>query len=244
MNRNPLQYAVVFGMAMLLAAPAPQTQDPQDPEKRRSQGFVLKAGEHSLLEVIRSAAQFLGRNHLVTEADFASSPTVTLDKTLNLDAFGCEEVVSQLAYTRGFTMTPVDAKRGIYEFISGRGPRRPDIYTRAAFVKPEDVLRRPALKTVVATAVQLEHSNAARVIQTMRPFLAGVGTTVGPLVVGGGGNNRTVLLTGFADQVGAALRMLREVDEASKAAPDVLDRLDKIEMRLRTLERRLPPAKK
>lgn len=240
MNTNRLQYAAVVGTAMILVAATPQ--DPQQ-DKRTSQGFVLKAGEHSLLEVIRSAAKFLGRNYLVSDADFAASPTITLDKTLNLDMFGCEEVVSQLAYTHNFAMTAVDVKRGIYEFIFTRGPRRPEINARAVFMKPEEILRRPKLKMMVSTAVQLEHAHASKVAATLRPFFAMGGGASG-VQVATSGNDKTLLLAGFVDQLAAALEMLGEVDKGSEASPDVLDRLNKIEMRLTTLERRLSPAKK
>ena len=116
MNMNFVKYPAVIGAAMILVAATPQggTLQGQDPEKRTSQGFVLKAGDHLLQEVIQNAARFLGRNYLTTDSDFANSPTITLNKTLNLDVFGCEEVVSQLAYTKNFAMTPVDVQRGIY----------------------------------------------------------------------------------------------------------------------------------
>jgi len=247
MNMSFVKYPAVIGTAMILVAATPQgsTLQDQDPNKRTSQGFVLKAGDHALLDVIRDAAKFLGRNYLTTDGDFANSPTITLDKTLNLDVFGCEEVVSQLAYSRNFAMTAVDAKRGIYEFIFIRGPRRPEIFNRARFVQPEEVLRRTKLKMAVTTVVRLEHCNASRLTATVRPFFAGGGVGGSSVQIGNAGNERAVLLSGFADHVAAALKMLRAVDKASEAEarPDIHERLDKIERRLTALEAR-PGLKK
>ena len=247
MHRSSKTIAVAT-MAMILLggmAPRPVLQDPQDPKKKRSsQGFVLTAGEHSLREVIQNAAKFLGRNYLVSDQDFTNSPTITLDKTLNLDVFGCEEVVSQLAYSQNFAMTPVDPKRGIYEFIFTRGPRRPEISTRATFMKPEEILRRPNLKVVVTTAVHLKHVSANRASATLRPFFAGGGAGAGSVQIGNAGNDEMILLQGFADQVVAVLKMLKEVDKASESevSPDVHRRLENIERRLTALEKRSHPT--
>ncbi|MHC4079674.1 MAG: hypothetical protein ACYST0_14700, partial [Planctomycetota bacterium] len=82
------KHAAVIGAAIILLAAGPRggttlNQDPeQDPDKRTSQGFVLKAGEHALRDVIQDAAKFLGRNYLTSDGDFANSPMITLDKTL------------------------------------------------------------------------------------------------------------------------------------------------------------------
>ncbi|MHC4514313.1 MAG: hypothetical protein ACYS5W_11495 [Planctomycetota bacterium] len=249
MSMSFKKHAAVIGAAIILLAAGPQggtkqNQDPeQDQDKRTSQGFVLKAGEHSLREVIQDAAKFLGRNYLTSDGDFGNSPTINLDKTLNLDVFGCEEVVSQLAYSRDFAMTPVDPERGIYEFIFTRGPRRPEISTRSAFMKPEEVLRRPKLKMMVTTAVHLEHGSAAKVSATMRPFFAMGGAGPGGVQIGTAGTERTLLLQGFTDQVAAVLKMVAEVDKAAKASPDVYERLGKIERRLTVLERQASAKK-
>jgi len=240
MKTRFVNYPAVIGMAMILVAATPQGQDR---EKSTSQGFVLKAGEHSLLKVIHNAATFLGRNYLTNDEEFANSPTITLDKTLNLDAFGCEEVVSQLAYSRDFAMTAVDAERGIYEFLFVRGPRRPEIFLRAQFVPPEEIRRRTRLKMVVATAVRLERASASRVVNSVRPLLAGIGAGVGGVQIGTGGHERTVLLLGFADQLAAALRMRQEVDKNAEAAPGVSERLDTVERRLAALEKHAAPGK-
>jgi hypothetical protein len=243
MNTSSTTIVATAAAMILLTGMTPQ--DPQDPKsKRTSQGFVLEAGEHSLREVIQNAAKFLGRNYLTSDADFGNSPIITLDKTLNLDAFGCEEVVSQLAYSRDFAMTPVDPKRGIYEFIFVRGPRRPQIVARATFMKPEEILRRPNLKVMISTSLKLEHNSASRVAASVRPFFAGGGAGAYSIQMGTAGNDTTLFLTGFVDQVAAAIKMLREADKASgsQRRPDVYQRLDKIERRLTVLEKRPYPT--
>ncbi|MEE9128299.1 MAG: hypothetical protein V3U11_14295, partial [Planctomycetota bacterium] len=110
----------------------------------------------------------------------------------------------------------------------------------AAFMKPEEILRRPNLKMAVTTTVPLEHIRATKATATVRPFFAGGGAGAGSVQIGTAGSEQMVLLSGFADQIVAAVKLFREVDKAANAddSPDVYERLLKIERRLTALEKR------
>ncbi len=186
----------------------------------------------------------------------ASGPgglVVTTQKRLEVDALGCEELLSQLLYTKGFALTPLDMSKGLYEVIAMQGPKRAALQTRAILMTPEEVLRRPNLKMVVVTALPLEHVQVQVATNSLRPFYAAGGQPGAALTLGNVGNNRAMLLQGFADQVAAAIRLLRLTDvpppDVGPARPTgptgptgptrLDDRIDKLEKRISDLERKI-----
>ena len=225
--------ATILALALLGSSFSPPPQDPQ----RVSTGFVLEAGEHNLFDLIDRAAEYLGRNILTdpTLMRAAAAPggdVVAIQKRLEVDALGCEELLSQLLYSKGFALVPLDTSKGLYEVIAMQGPRRAALHTRAIVMTPEQVLRRPNLKMVVLTVVPLEHTQVQVATNSLRPFFAFSGQSVG-LTIGNVGNNRAILLQGFADQVAAAIRILRSADIPPRESELSLDR------RIQALERRV-----
>ena len=225
---NTLIATTTFSLLILSGtATAPLFAPPITQDKAKtSQGFVLKAGDHDLRDIFEDAAKFLGRNYILHEADFGKGDhlRIHLQKSLNLDATGCEEVVSNLAYTRDFTIVPMDELRGLYEVIFLRGARRPLAAANAIHLDPDDVLKRSKQKIIVLTAVPLEHIDAAKAGQQLRPFFAGTGASGYGLQFGNAGSQRSLLLQGFADQVAGAIRLLRKVDQPNaQALPRSLD---------------------
>ena len=205
-------------------------------------GFVLEAGDHNLHDLIDRAAEFLGRNILTEPAVMmAVSPggaVITIQKRIAVDALGCEDLLSQLLYTKGFALVPIDMSKGLYEVIVMQGPRRAMIMSQAITMTPEEVLRRPNLKMVVVTSVPLEHMQVQVATNSLRPFFASSGQNSGALMVGNVGNNRAMLLQGFADQVAAAIRLLRLAD----VPPGSVSR--GMEERMRDLEKRIAELEK
>ena len=217
---------IVLSLAVGVAAPQASAQD------ESSTGFVLEAGEHDISDIVDRAAKFLGRNLILQRSELVSiqnATTITLQKTLNLDVFGCEEVVSHLAWLKGLVMSPMDPNRGIYEFISVRGSRRGEI--RSTFMTPAQVLKRPRLKIKVSTSIQLKHIDAMRASQYLRPFhsmssRSGVALSIGTL-----GSRHALLLQGMADQVANAIQMVTLMDtpEAEDDQPGVDERIAALE---------------
>ena len=180
--------------------------------KEKPTGFVLEAGEHSLRSIIERASKYLGRNYLMpTELDMPNL-NVVLQKTLALDANGCEQVVSQLVYSKNFAITPLDPGRGLYEVIFMRGAKRPQVIQQALTMTVEEVLRRPRLKMYVCTTIKLKHVDASHASQQLRPFFAAGGARGGGLSFGTGGSSRQLLLQGFADNVASAIRTIQSLD--------------------------------
>lgn len=228
--------------ALLLAAaqnPSPQNPSPQLQQKKKTTGFVLEAGEHELGNIIDKAAKFLGRNLLYTpqELTIANAGPITLQKRLVLDARGCEEVVSQLAYSRGIVMTPVDANRGVWEFVATQGRRRGLIQQRTLSLTTEEVLRRPQLCVRTTTTLQLQHVSAnfvhnlrAQFSQnnTMPPYLTMLG-------------QRGVVISGFMQDVATMVKAIRESDRKDNiTAPN---NWHTWRQRLPAVEKQLPSIK-
>ncbi len=207
-------------------------------------GFVLEAGDHNVLDLIDRAAEFLGRNILSDPAMMmAASPggtVIAIQKQIAVDALGCEDLLSQLLYTKGFALVPLDTSTGMYEVIAMQGPRRAEIMTRAISMTPEEVLRRPNLKMVVVTSVPLENVQIQVATNSLRPFFAAQGQSRTGLTLGNVGNNRVMLLMGFADQVAAAIRLVRSADVPPGSANETLDRrVNELEKRITALEEKV-----
>ena len=230
--------ATILALALLGSSDLP-TPD-QDPG--RSTGFVLEPGEHDLLDLVDRASGFLGRNILTDPALMAAGRpggnTVMIQKRLELDVLGCEDVLSQLLYTKGFALVPLDRGKELYEVIAVQGPRRAEIMWRAIPMGPDEVLRRPTLKMPVMTALPLQHSDAQVAVNTLRPFFAS-SSNQNELAIGTLGNNRAILLQGYADSVGAAIRVVREADLPPRETdPTLEDRVRLLEARVTNLEKK------
>jgi type II secretory pathway component GspD/PulD (secretin) len=230
--------ATILALALLSSSFSTPTQDPQ----QTSTGFVLEAGDHELLDLIDRVAEYLGRNFLMDPASIrAATPSgtarISLQKRLEVDALGCEELLSQLLYSKGFAIVPRDPGKGLYEVIAMQGPKRGEIQSGAVFMTPEEVLRRPNLKMTVLTAVPLEHIQVQVATNSLRPFFAQSSQVGAGLTLGNVGNNAAMLLQGFRHQVAAAIRVLRLVDvPQQKSEPTLADRIQALEKRVRELE--------
>lgn len=245
--RSVLSLAAAFAVA---CAPVPPQEDPKaQPPRARAvpgQGFVLEAGDIAVEELIDQAARFLNRNVLYNPAELAAAggrAGIRLQKRIELDALGCEELLASLLYVNGFAVIPLDADKGFYEVVAIHGPRGREVVSRPIAMDPDQVLRRPQLKMVVVTTVQLRHINAVIATNALRPFFSSGNQPPGSLTIGNVGNQASIVLLGFADQVAAAIRLLRECDRPeAEPKPDLEQRLAILEQQVRALLK--PPAEK
>ena len=207
-------------------------------------GFVLEAGDHNVLDLIDRAAEFLGRNILsepatIMAASPGGAPVITIQNQIAVDALGCEDLLSQLLYTKGFALVPIDISKGLYEVIAMYGPRRALIQEQAITMTPDEVLRRPNLKMPVVTSLTLEHIQVQVATNSLRPFFATAGQS-GSLTIGNVGSNQAMLLRGFADQVAAAIRLVRLADVSSGSVyRGVEERMRELEKRIAALEEKV-----
>ncbi len=218
---------------------------------KSSQGFVLMAGDHDIVDIISKAATFLGRNLIIQQEELAGNhdTMITLQKSLNLDVMGCEEVVSQLAWLKGLVMSPVDPKRGIYEFINVRinnlrGQKFRAV--RATFLSPEKIVKRPQLKRLVSTSLRLGHIDATRAAQYLLPMIARNSPSGLRLSIGSLGTRHALMLKGLSDQVANAIEMVSMMDipEAEDNQPTVHEQLAGLEKEKAELRSELEALRK
>ena len=218
-------------------------QESQDVPQDKVGGFTLEAGDHSLESLVDRSAVFLQRNYLYSQEELAAHPSgsIHLQNKLELDRKGCEEVLSQFLYAKGFAIVPLDEKKGIYEVIHMQGPKRTEIAARATWMSPQQVLDKRDLKHVVLCSVRLHSINAQTATTALRPFFSQGGAGPGALMPGNVGTDHTILLQGFAGQVAAAIELLQRVDEpnehALKDSKAFESRFSKLEKRVDALEK-------
>ena len=205
--------------AHTVSAPSSGNATPQ-PEAARlgPPQLVLEAGEHRLDTLLDVTARHFGRNHVLQDALGANMPAVRLQTDLELDAESANEVLSQLTYTMGFVMTPLDVERGLWEWIHVQGPRRHTIYARALTMSPDEVLAHDSWLVPVATAIPLR-TNSAQVANVLRPFFVDAAQ---PLVIGSSPDGGTLFVRGIADQVAQVVRLVQAFDgeQAASAEPE------------------------
>lgn len=210
--------------------------------------FALEAGEIKIQDLIDRSAAYLGRNILANEQELANTGTgaVTfkIQRRIETDRDGCEDLLTTLLFSKGFVVTTLDEPKGLYEVIAANGPRGREILNRAPHKAPEQVLARSSLRLPVTTVVKLKHINATIATNALRPFYASTGSPQGggSLTLGNVGNNTAILLSGMQDQVAGAIRMLEICDvppAAGEAAPDLAERIEALTRRVKALEEKL-----
>lgn len=204
--------------------------------------FVLAAGEHELRTVISAAASYLGRNLLMVETP-PGDLKVDLQVPQKLDRDGCLAVVTQLAYLHGLVLVPIDADRGMWEFVNANGPRRNEIQARALMLPIEDVRKLKGARIMVTSVIPVQHVRATAATQTLRPFFATAGTAT--LNLGTAGTESAVVVSGFVDQVLSAAAVIATIDVPTKEKePTAEDRVRALEARVAALEAKLSMAEK
>lgn len=204
--------------------------------------FVLAAGEHDLRTVITAAASYLGRNLLMVEV-LADDLKVHLQVPQKLDRDGCLAVVTQLAYLHGLVLVPIDADRGMWEFININGARRNEAVGRAPLLTLDEVRKLKGTRIIVTSVIPVQHVRATAATQTLRPFFATGGSAT--LNLGTAGSESAVVVSGFVDQVLSAAALIVAVDiPAKQEAPTSQDRLQALEARVAALEAKLRAAEK
>jgi len=210
--------------------------------------LILPDGKHQLADVVRETAEFLGRNILMDDGDRLGSAAIELQTAVDVDHDGAEEVVSDLLFANGFVLCPLDPDKGLWRVINLAGPRGREVANHAVRRTPEEIMARPTLKQPVTTVVTLQRVNANIAVNALRPFFAQQGPGPGAGVMfGTAGNNDTLLLTGIQSEVARAIEVLRQADMGAQGqppAPDLKDRIARIEEQLARIEQRLQKLEK
>ncbi|MBL8726243.1 MAG: hypothetical protein JNK49_19520 [Planctomycetes bacterium] len=121
-----------------------------------------------------------------------------------------------MLYVRGFAVLPRgEGNLEMLEIVHQAGPRQKEISSAARYVTPDELPKyRSQAGVPILTTVQLKHINALGAQNALRPFFAQSGTPTGSggVVLGGVGNNTSMLLSGYGPQVYAAVELLRLAD--------------------------------
>lgn len=234
-----------FACRMLLAAafvPASLAAQESAPSAS-SADFSLAAGDHDLRVMITAAAKFLGRNLLLPDRELMGDSTVALQVGQKLDRDGCLAVVTQLAYTQGLVIVPIDRDRGMWEFINLNGPRRGEAFTRAPSLAIADIRALKGVRTVVTTVFQVQHVRATVMVQLLRPFFATNGAL--SLILGSAGSDNAVVVSGLVDDVLNLETTIRSLDlPAKEKEPTSEERLQAVEAKLAALAAKVEASAK
>lgn len=237
-----------LAFALLIALPACVAQ--QGAKEPPKEPFRLAAGDVQIPALIDQCAAYLQVNILSSpnELQTGQPMSVKLQQSVTTDRDGCEELLTSLLYRSGLGLMWLDDKGAMMEVVNLMGPRSRELWGRTQERSVEAVMARPNLKLPVTVAVPLEHINATIATNALRPFFASVGSVPGSLTIGNVGNNKSLLMSGMQDQVVQAIRLVQKCDQPGSyegqgmPMPD-MDRVGKLEARVKALEEQLGKAK-
>jgi hypothetical protein len=238
---------LAFALLVALSTPAATQQvlsptaGAQGPILATKDGLLLPAGELTVAELIDATARYLCRNYLYDLAVVEQVPDFTLQRPLALDALGSEEILAALLASRGLAALPLDELRGVYEVVALTGnPRHPPIAT-VPWRTADDILRRPRLRELVMTAVELQHADANQLAQALRSQFSLLGTWQPGMPTASAAGSRVLLLHGYRDQVAATILAALQFDRLLTPPPTdaLLKRLERLEIEVKELRREL-----
>ncbi|HEX5051196.1 MAG TPA: hypothetical protein VFZ65_05455 [Planctomycetota bacterium] len=231
-----------LAMAVLLALPAVAQQVVVPGTATRGafiadkDGLTLPAGDLTVAELIDSVAGYLCRNYLFDPEVVEKARGFTLQRPISLDAVGSEEMLYALLAARSLAAIPIDELRGVYQIVAlGDDARsnRPSLPIAAIpWRTPEEILRRPRLRELVMTAVDVRHADAQQLAQALRAHFSMHGAWQPGMPTACASEQHTLLLHGYRDQIAQTIVMVQQIDRLSApipAAPDLLQRLEALE---------------
>lgn len=171
--------------------------------------FVLEKGEVTVSQLVERAARHLNWQVRCTEQEPGTARPFQIREPLRLDAAGCEDVLCALLSARELALVPEAIQRR-FEVVSLTGKRGKEVYAAAIELTPEEVLRRPHRKRVVTTTVPLRNVHGAFVVNQLQPLYYSRSPSHLDLPQQRGA--RSVLMTGFQDQVAHAIELVQAVD--------------------------------
>jgi hypothetical protein len=170
---------------------------------------VIQSGDHKLGNLIDQAAKYLKRNYLFSDKENPEA-SFKLQERVVLNPKTCEEFISQIAFSKGYVMSPINHALGVYEFIYLQGNDRSRIPTSATTMTPKEVKAKSRHYIAVKTSVTLKHLSAGSVAATMRSFFTN--RTRNEALNFTAMTGRTILIAGFAPHVAHAIQLLESAD--------------------------------
>jgi hypothetical protein len=203
-NFSVYQQAILYiGLLCTLESAASSQEAVQHPN------LVVQSGEHKLGDLIDQAARYLKRNYLFSDKENPGA-SFKLQESVVLNLKTCDEFISQIAFSKGYVMSPINHALGVYEFIYLQGHDRSRIPTSATAMTPKEVKAKSRHYIAVKTSITLKHLNADPITATMRSFFASRARNES--LTFAAMTDRTILIAGFAPQVAHAIQLLEAAD--------------------------------
>ena len=202
-------------------------------------GLVLPPGELTVAELVDATARFLCRNYLYDHEVVQAAGSFTLQRSLALDAIGSEEILAALLATRGLAALPIDELRGVYEIVSLAPDARRAPITNVPWRSSDEILRRPRLRELVMTAIELQHADASLLADALRAQFSLQGMWQPGMPTASSAGRHVLLLHGYRDQVAAAILAALQLDRlltpSSSANDDLQRRVERLEAEVAAL---------
>lgn len=203
-------------------------------------GLVLPAGEFTVSELIDATATYLCRNFLYDPNAVLRAKGFGLQRPLALDALGAEEMLYALLASRDFAVLPLDEARGVYQIVLlEQNQPGATVFASTPWRTTEEILRRPQLREIVFTTIELQNADAQQFVNLLRNTLSFGGWRPGCLVASAS-ERRTVVLHGYRDQVANAIALAARIDQLSRPA---LSASEEMLLRVRQLEQEVATLK-
>src|SRR5204863_9513903 len=123
----------------------------------------------------------------------------TLQRALAVDALGAEELLHALLASRDLAALPIDEARGVWQVVSLLPGQGTTPIANVPWRTPEEVLRRPRLRELVMTVVELQHADAQQVAAALQVQFSLQGCWQPGVPTASAANPRLLRLHGFGD---------------------------------------------
>lgn len=199
-------------------------------------GLTLPAGEFTVADLIGATAAYLCRNYVYDADTVGRAAGFTLQRPLALDALGSEELLHGLLAARQLAALPIDELRGIHQIVSLAPDQNGSPAVCPPWRTPDEILRRPRMRDLVMTAIDLAEADAEHLAQALRAHFCVAGTWRPGILMAWASERRTLLLHGYRDQVAQVILLARQVDRSTTPARDELrQRVEHLERELAEL---------
>ncbi|MEO6597336.1 MAG: hypothetical protein ABIP94_21545 [Planctomycetota bacterium] len=212
-------------------------------------GLTLPAGDLTVAELIDSVALYLCRNYLFDPDTIEKAKGFTLQRPISLDALGSEEMLYSLLAARNLAAIPIDELRCVYQIVAlfddsvGHTKRSLPI-AAIPWRSPEEILRRPRLRELVMTSVDVRHADAQQLANALRAHFSMQGNWQPGVPTACASEKNTLLLHGYRDQIAQTILMVQQIDRLSAPTPprpDVFERLEALEREVAALRQQQAP---
>lgn len=180
-------------------------------------GLVLPAGEFTVVELIEATAAFLCRNYLYDLEAMSRRGTFVLQRSLALDAPGSEELLAALLSSRDLAALPIDELRGVYQVMAL--DTDPWLLATLPWRTPGEILRRPRLRELIVTAIDVHNVDARQLAATFRQLAWQAQAAHAQTFAAFAGDEHLLLLRGYRDQLAEVVQVVQQLERANAPAP-------------------------